>query len=155
MNPFVVHIDDVEEIEGTYSAPFDGEKLSLYRDIGRAAGSKNVGFSWERLLPGRRTSFTHAHSTEEEFVFVLSGTCHVRVIEPGGEAREIPLRAGHGVSFPAGTELAHTFVNHGTEECTLLVVGERRPDTDRVFYPENDEYDAHHAKTRPERHWTR
>lgn len=155
MNPFVVHIDDVEEVEGAYGAPFDGEKLSLYRDIGRAAGSKNVGFGWERLLPGRRTSFTHAHSTEEEFIFVLSGTCHVRVIEPGGEGREIPLRAGHGVSFPPGTEIAHTFVNRGNEECTLFVVGERRPETDRVFYPEDLEYDAHHAASRPERHWTR
>jgi uncharacterized cupin superfamily protein len=76
MYPFIVHVDDVEEVEGTYGAPFDREKLSLYRDIGRAAGSKNVGFSWERLLPGRRTAFTHAHSEEEEFIFVLSGTCH-------------------------------------------------------------------------------
>jgi uncharacterized cupin superfamily protein len=155
MNPFVAHVDDVEEIEGAYGAPFDGEKLSLYRDIGRAAGSKNLGFSWERLPPGRRTSFTHAHSTEEEFVFVLSGTCHVRVIEPGCEPREIPLRTGHAVSFPAGSEIAHTFVNRGKAECTLFVVGERRPESDRVFYPEDPEYDAHHATSRQERHWTR
>lgn len=155
MDPFIVHIDDLEETEGTYPAPFDGEKLSIYRDIGRAAGSKNIGFGWERLPPGRRTSFTHAHSEEEELVFVLSGQCHVRVIEPGAEPREIPLRAGHAVSFPAGTGIAHSFVNRGTEECTLFVVGERRPDTDRVFYPEDPEYDAHHAKHRPTRHWTR
>jgi uncharacterized cupin superfamily protein len=150
----VVHIDDVAEVEGAYVAPFDGEKLSIYRDIGRAAGSKNVGLSWERLLPGRRTSFTHAHSTEEEFVFVLSGSCHLRWIEPGAEPRDIPLRAGHGVAFPAGSEIAHAFVNHGTEECALFVVGERRDD-DRVFYPEDEEYDAFHARTRAERHWIR
>jgi uncharacterized cupin superfamily protein len=155
MDPFIVHVDDVEEIEGAYRSPFDKEKLSIYRDIGRRAGSKNVGFSWERLLPGRRTSFTHAHSEEEEFIFVLSGTCHVRLVEPGSEPREIPLRAGHAVSFPAGTEIAHTLVNRGNEECTLFVVGERRPETDRVFYPEDAEYDAHHARTWPERHWTR
>jgi uncharacterized cupin superfamily protein len=67
----------------------------------------------------------------------------------------MPLRAGHAVSFPAGTAIAHTFVNRGTEECTLFVAGERRPDADRVFYPEDLEYDAHHATTRPQRHWTR
>jgi len=56
MNPFVVHIDDVEEIEGAYVL-LRWEKLSSIRDIGRAAGSKNVGFSWERLLPdGERAS---------------------------------------------------------------------------------------------------
>lgn len=151
----VVHIDDVPEVEGAYPAPFDGEKLTIYRDLGRAAGSQRIGFAVERLLPGRRTSFTHAHSEEEEVVYVLSGTCHVRVIEEGCEPREIPLRAGHSVSFPAGTGIAHTFVNRGSDECTLFIVGERRSDSDRVFYPEDKEYDAQLAKNRPERHWTR
>jgi len=155
MSSYVVHIDDVAEVEGAYPAPFDREKLSIYRDLGRAAGSKNLGFAVERLLPGRRSSFTHAHTDEEEFVYVLSGTCHVRIVEPGSEPAEIPLRAGHAVSFPAATGIAHTFVNHGTEECAVLVVGERRPDVDRVFYPDDLEYDAHFAKNRPQRYWKR
>jgi len=150
----VIHIDDVPEVEGTYPAPFDGEKLSIYRDLGRASGSKTIGLGYERLPPGRRTSFTHAHSHEEEIVYVLAGSCHVRMFAPGGEAREIALRAGHAVTFPAGTGIAHTFVNHGTEECTLLIVGERRPE-DKVFYVEDAEYDAHHAEHRAERHWNR
>jgi uncharacterized cupin superfamily protein len=78
----IVHIDDVEEVEGCYPAPFDTEKLSIYRDLGRAAGSKTIGFAYERLPPGRRTRFTHAHLREEELVYVLSGRCHVRMIEP-------------------------------------------------------------------------
>ena len=151
---FVVHLDEVAEVEGAYRPPFDTEKLSIYRDLGRAAGSKTLGFGHERLPPGRRTSFTHAHEHEEEFVYVLAGTCHVRLIEPGAEPCEIPLRAGHVVSFPAGTGIAHTFVNLGTEECLLLVVGERRAN-DRWFYPEDAAYDAHLAATRPERSWTR
>lgn len=150
-----MHAPSRQEVEGAYPAPFDQEKLSLYRDLGRAAGSKTIGFSFERLPPGRRTSFTHAHSHEEELAYVLSGTCHVRVIEPAAAPREIPLRAGHAVSFPAGTGIAHTFVNNGTEECTLLVVGERRPGVDRGFYAEDLEYEAHFAKTKPERHWVR
>jgi uncharacterized cupin superfamily protein len=155
MTSFVVHIDDVAEVEGTYPPPFDREKLSIYKDLGRAAGSQKIGFAVERLLPGRRTSFTHAHSEEEELVYVLSGTCHVRLIEPGAGPREIALRAGHAVSFPAGTGIAHTFINRGTVECTLFIAGERRPDTDRVFYPEDREYDEHHARARAERHWVR
>jgi uncharacterized cupin superfamily protein len=152
--PFIAHVDDVAEIEGCYPPPFDGEKLSVYRDLGRATGSQRVGFAFERLLPGRRTSFTHAHSHEEEFVYVISGRCHVRLVEAGA-AEEIPLRAGHAVTFPAGTGIAHCFVNRGDEECALLVVGERRPDEDLVTYPDDPAYDAHHAKTRPERHWFR
>ena len=132
---YVVHIDEVQEVEGAYPAPFDGEKLSIYRELGRAAGSKNLGFSFERLPPGRRTSFTHAHSDEEELVYVLSGTCHLRVVEPGSEPREIPLRAGHAVSFLAGTGIAHTVVNRGDAECTLFVVGERRPGRRPLLLP--------------------
>lgn len=155
MVSYIVHADDVEEVEGSYPAPFDREKLSIYRDLGRAAGSKNIGFSLERLLPGRRTSFLHAHSHEEELVYVISGTCVVRIVEPGSEAQEIPLRAGHAVSFPPGTGIGHSFINRGQQECTLFVIGERRPDTDGVFYPEDPEYEAHHAKHRPQHHWNR
>lgn len=152
---YIVHADDVPETEGCYSPPFDGEKLSLYRELGKAAGSRNYGFSIERLLPGRRTSFTHAHTHEEELVYVAEGTCHVRIIEPDQNPRELALRQGHAVSFPAGTGIAHTFINHGEEECTLIVVGERKGDRDRVFYPDDHDYDAHHAETRPEQHWHR
>src|SRR5687768_10643064 len=97
---YVVHLDEIAEEEGSYPAPFDAEKLTIYRDLGRAAGSKAIGVGHERLLPGRRSSFTHAHEHEEEFVFVIAGTCHVRLIEPGAEPREVPLRAGSAVSFP-------------------------------------------------------
>jgi uncharacterized cupin superfamily protein/GNAT superfamily N-acetyltransferase len=152
--PFIAHLDDLSETEGAYPAPFDAEKLTIYKDLGRATGTKTVGFGHERLLPGRRTSFTHAHELEEEFVFVVSGTCHVRLVEPGREPREVPLRAGHAVAFPAGTGIAHTFVNHGTEECVLFIAGERRP-TDRWFYPEDPAYDAHFGGRRPERYWQR
>jgi uncharacterized cupin superfamily protein len=153
--PYVVHVDDVPEVEGAYPPPFDGEKLTLYRELGRAAGTRNIGVGYERLLPGRRSSFTHAHSDEEEIVYVLGGTCHLRVIEPGSAPREVPLRPGHLVSFPAGTGIAHTFVNHGAQECTLLVIGERKPDTDRWSYPEDPDYDQHLARTQPEKHWRR
>ncbi len=155
MSPYVVHIEDVKEEESSYRAPFDAEKLALYRDLGAATGSKSLGFGLDRLLPGRRTSFTHAHSDEEELVYVLAGTCHLRVIEPGKEPQEIALRAGHVVSFPAGTGIAHTFLNRSTEPCDLFVVGERKPGKDRVFYPDDPAYDAHLELTRPERHWKR
>lgn len=151
--PYVVHVDEVAEVEGAYPPPCDAEKLTRYRDLGRATGSVTLGWAWERLLPGRRSSFTHAHSAEEELVFVLGGTCHLRVVEPGGEVRELPLRAGHAVTLAAGTGIAHCFVNRGGAECVLLVVGERKPDRDRWRYPEDPEWVAHLERTSPERLW--
>jgi uncharacterized cupin superfamily protein len=150
---YVVHSDAVAEEEGHYPAPFDGEGLSFGKNLGGAAGSVRVGLWRERIPPGRRTSFTHAHSHEEELIYVLSGTCHVRLLEPGRDAVEIEVRAGHTVSFPSGTRIAHSFVNRGASACEILCFGERRRGDDRVAYPEEPAYQAWVAKNRPEIHW--
>ncbi len=147
---WIVHADDVPEEEGR--PPVDGEALSFFRELGRATGAVKLGMSRERLPPGRRTSFTHAHSEEEELVYVLQGECVLRVLAPGEPVREFPLRAGHAVTFLAGTRIAHTAWNRGERDCVLLVVAARN-DADRVFYPEDREFDAHVAASRPERYW--
>lgn len=152
---YVIHADQVPEEEGHYPRPFHAEKLSFGKNLGKAAGSVDVGLWQERIPPGRRTSFTHAHSDEEELVYVLRGTCHVHLLEDGGEPREIALRAGHAVSFPAGTGIAHCFVNRGVDDCEILCFGERKPGVDRCRYPEDTAYDAHRAATSPETHWPR
>ena len=152
--PFIVFAPDVQEEEGHYPAPFDKERMGLTRNLGKAAGTKSIGLCMDRLPPGERSSFTHAHSHEEELVYVLEGECNVRIIEPGKGPREVPLRAGHVVSFVAGTRIAHCFVNRGSRDCMLLTVGERKRDVDRGFYAEDRDYDAFFARTRPDSHWS-
>jgi uncharacterized cupin superfamily protein len=58
---FIVFAPDVPEEEGRYPAPFDKERLGFFRDLGRAAGSKSIGLVLDRIPPGERMSFTHAH----------------------------------------------------------------------------------------------
>ena len=150
---FVVFAPDVPEAPGHYPAPFDEERVGSFRNLGKAAGSASLGFGIDRLEPGERSSFTHAHAHEEEIVYVLEGECVVRLVEPGKEPVEVPLRAGHVVSFVAGTGLAHCFVNRGTSDCRLFTVGERKPGIERSFYAEDAEYDAFFARERPRCHW--
>lgn len=150
---FIVFAPDVPQVEGHYPAPFDEERVGFSRNLGKAAGSVNLGFGIDRLPPGERSSFTHAHALEEELVYVLEGECVVRLVEPGQEPREVPLRAGHVVSLPAGTGIAHCFVNRSTSDCRLFTVGERKRDVERSFYAEDAEYDAFFARTRPECYW--
>ena len=151
--PFIVFAPDVPEQEGHYPPPFEKERLGLFRDLGKAAGSVSLGFAMDRLPAGERSSFTHAHEREEELVYVLEGECVVRLIEPGHAPREVPLRAGHAVSFVAGTRLAHCFLNRGTRDCLLFTVGERKRDTERCFYAEDRDYDAFFARASPEKYW--
>jgi uncharacterized cupin superfamily protein len=151
---FIVFAPDVPEEEGHYPPPFDKERLGFFRDIGRALGTAHLGVGLDRLPPGERTSFTHAHSDEEELVYVIDGECHVRLIEPGKPPREVPLRAGHFVSFLAGTRIAHCFVNRGSRDCVTLTIGERKRGVDRALYPEDNEYDEFVKREHPARHWS-
>lgn len=151
--PFVVRSSDVTEAGWSYPPPFDTERLSLRRELGEAAGSRSMGVTVERLLPGRRSSFTHAHLREEELVYVLSGRPVLRWIAPGDEPRETELLPGDFVAFPAATGIAHTFWNRTEEEAELLVIGERRVD-ERITYPEDRAYAKWRSEHQPLRTWT-
>lgn len=149
---FVVRSSAVPEHEGSYPPPFDTEKLSVGRDLGRAAGSRSLGCWRERLPRGRRTSFTHAHLREEELVYVLSGRPTLRWVPPGEAASEVELAPGDLVAFPAGTGFAHTLRNDHAEEAELLVVGERKGG-ERAFYADDGDYDRWRSERKPEHGW--
>lgn len=150
--PFILHADDVPETEGRYPPPFDHEGLSFGRDLGRTAGSRTLGAWQERLPPGRRTSFPHAHLLEEELVYVLSGAPLLQWARPGEPMQDELLRPGSVVSFPAGTGIIHTFSNPGPTDAVLLVVGERRAG-DQVGYLDQPALDAWRRLHRPHRVW--
>ena len=123
-------------IEGADDSHYDGddELMSIGARFGRHLGLTRLGIHHERLLPGRRTSYPHAESAEEEFVYVIAGTPDVWL---DGELHR--LQPGDAVGFPAGTGLCHSFLNNSAREVRLLVVGEARKPENRVFYPRNPE----------------
>ena len=93
-----------------------------------------IGVHHLRLPPGHRSSYPHAESTEEEFVYVLEGAPDVWL-----DGTLHRLRPGDGVGFPAGTGLCHSFLNNTDAEVRLLVVGERPRADNRILYPLNPE----------------
>jgi uncharacterized cupin superfamily protein len=149
---FVVRAAAVPEVVAAYPPPFDAVPLSAGRDLGRAAGSRTLGAWVDRVPPGGRSSFTHAHLREEELVYVLAGRPTLRWVPEGEAAREVELAPGDLASFPAGTGTAHAFVNRSAEDALLLVVGERRTG-ERLAYPEDPLFEAWRAEHRPHRVW--
>ncbi len=109
-----------------------------------------LGIHHERLLPGRRVSWPHAEADEEEFVYVLEGTPDLWL---DGYLKR--LQPGDGVGFPAGTGIAHTFINNSESDVRLLVVGEASRERSRIDYPlhpkRNAEIGERHWKDKPER----
>jgi len=128
--------------------PGSDELQSISASFSERFGLMRLGIHHERLLPGRRVSWPHAEADEEEFVYVLEG-------EPDlwadGELKR--LKPGIGVAFPAGTGLAHTFINNTDKDVRLLVAGEASRQRSRIDYPlhpkRNQEIGTRHWKIDP------
>jgi uncharacterized cupin superfamily protein len=102
------------------------------RRLGNHAGLTNFGVNLTRILPGGQSSARHAHTRQDEFVYVIKG-----VIDLETDAGVETLHAGLCAGFPAGTGNGHRFVNRSEEEVFLLVVGDRTRG-DEVIYPDID-----------------
>ena len=102
------------------------------RRLGDHAGLRNFGVNLTRIIPGGQSSYRHAHSHQDEFVYVLEGKV---VLESNGGAQT--LTSGVCAGFPAGTGDVHRFVNRSTSDVTLLVIGDRTAG-DEITYPDVD-----------------
>lgn len=126
--PFIISTESVPERESRY--PNSDEANALSRRIGRAAGLLRIGINVVRLLPGRRSSWPHAESREEEFVYVLEGDVDVWI-----DGAIYPMKPGDLAAFPSGTGICHTFINNSEREVKLLVGGEAEKRDNRIYYP--------------------
>jgi uncharacterized cupin superfamily protein len=115
----------------------DTELQGIGAPLAAKLGLTRIGIHHVRLLPGRRTSYPHAESAEEEFVFVIEGTPDAWI-----DGHLHRLAPGDSVAFPAGTGICHTFLNNTHHEVRLLVIGECSKDENRIRYPMNEAYEA-------------
>ena len=140
----IVHWSEIEEQDNSHYED-DDELMAISAPFGQHFGLTRHGIHHQRLLPGRRTSYPHAESTEEEFVYVLEG-----VVDAWVDGVLHPMRAGDLAAFPAGTGVAHTFINNGEREARLLVGGEASKPGSQIDYPLNPE---RRAQIAPEQWW--
>lgn len=138
------HWRDLEDADDA-AYPGDTELMSIGAPLARKMGLTRIAIHHERLPPGRRTSYPHAESAQEEFVYVLEGTPDVWL-----DGHLHRLSPGDAVSFPPGTGICHSFLNNTGEEVRLLVIGEPNFPQNRIAYPTNPAYQASIG----ERGWT-
>ena len=118
--------------EYTHVYPQSIEPMGPIRQIGKEAGLKRIGINIQRLPPGTRSSWPHAEEDEEEFVYVVSGQ-----VEAWIDGNIHRMTQGDLAAFPAGTGIAHCFINNTGSEAVLLVGGEAPKPGSRIFYPIN------------------
>ena len=111
----------------------EGDLRARAAALGRALGLERLGVNHETLPPGCRSALPHAHSHEEELVFVVKGCPDLWI-----DGHLHRLQPGDAAAFPAATGIAHCLINNTAEEVELLVVGETNP-ADQVAYPVDPE----------------
>jgi uncharacterized cupin superfamily protein len=102
------------------------------RPLGDLFGLTNFGVNLTRLTSGGMSALRHAHSRQDELVYILQG--RPTLITDAGENILAP---GMCAGFKAGSSDAHYLVNRTESDVVFLEVGDRSAD-DTVAYPDDD-----------------
>jgi len=102
------------------------------RPLGDLFGLTNFGVNLTRLVPGAVSALQHAHSRQDEFIYILQG--EPTLITSAGETQ---MQPGMCAGFKAGTGNAHHLVNRTTTDVVYLEVGDRTIG-DAGSYPADD-----------------
>ncbi len=99
--------------------PFNPESEMRMAPLSGPAGLKRLGVQFIRIPPGKQSFIPHAHSVEEEFVFVVEGEADL--VLDGVVHRIGP---GDFVGFPTDGVIHH-LVCVGPTDLVYLTAGER------------------------------
>src|SRR5262245_65987077 len=90
--------DVPESNSSSYPEPFrEGQRKRFNRRLGDHAGLKNYGVNLIRVLPGGQSSARHAHSKQDELVYVIEA--EFGLVTDAGAYTGTP---GVGTGSPAG-----------------------------------------------------
>ncbi|TVQ09362.1 MAG: cupin domain-containing protein [Leptolyngbya sp. DLM2.Bin27] len=116
-----------------YPAPFAAQMAGrIKRPLGDLFGLSNFGVNLTTLAPQAVSALRHAHSQQDEFIYVVVG--HPTLYTDAGRTT---LEPGMCAGFKAGSGNAHRLVNETDTEVVYLDVGDRTPG-DQVTYPDDD-----------------
>jgi uncharacterized cupin superfamily protein len=102
------------------------------RPLGDVFRLSNFGVNLTRLAPGGASALRHAHSKQDEFVYILAG--QPLLLTDRGETLLAP---GMCAGFKAGSGNGHQLINRTNDDVLYLEIGDRTPG-DAVLYPDDD-----------------
>jgi uncharacterized cupin superfamily protein len=116
-----------------YPEPFASRMVRREkRQLGDVFGLANFGVNLTRLAPKAVSALRHAHTRQDEFVYILQGhpTLHT-------DAGKTQLAPGMCAGFKAGTGNGHRLVNETAQDVLYIEVGDRTAG-DEASYPDED-----------------
>lgn len=111
-----------------FSHPFNPNSAISFVPLSDRVGMQRAQLGLGRIAPGRESFVPHAHSAQEEFVFILEGTGEMEI-----DGQCVTLEKGDYVGFPVDGAI-HQLYNRGSEELVYLMGGERTA-TDMAQFP--------------------
>lgn len=116
-----------------YPEPFASRMVGREkRPLGDFFCLTNFGVNLTRLAPNAASALRHAHTRQDEFVYILQG--HPTLHTDEGLTQ---LSPGMCAGFKAGSGNAHCLINETEEDVVYLEVGDRTPG-DEGSYPDAD-----------------
>ena len=116
----IVRAADIEAHAQEFSHPWNPASQMFGTQLARSVGLKRTGVNLIRVPAGKESYVYHAHTCEEEWLYVLSGRAVALI-----DGQEYELAPGDFAGFPAPS-VAHLLKNPGPEELVYLVGGENR-----------------------------
>lgn len=102
------------------------------RPLGDLFGLANFGVNLTRLAPGALSALRHAHSRQDEFVYIVQG--HPTLHTDEGRTQLAP---GMCAGFRAGSGNGHQLINETADDVVYLEIGDRLAG-DGASYPDDD-----------------
>jgi uncharacterized cupin superfamily protein len=116
-----------------YPEPFGARMTGREkRALGDYFGLSNFGVNLTRLAPGAISALRHAHSLQDEFIYILQG--HPILLTDQGATS---LSPGMCAGFKAGSGNGHHLRNDTGNDVIYLEVGDRNAG-DTAHYPDDD-----------------
>jgi uncharacterized cupin superfamily protein len=116
-----------------YPEPFASRMNGrVKRALGDLFGLTNFGVNLTRLAPGAMSALRHAHTRQDEFVYILEGRPSLYT-----DTGRTELAPGMCAGFKAGTGDGHHLVNETASDVVYLEIGDRTPG-DEGSYPDDD-----------------
>lgn len=109
------------------------------RPLGDLFGLTNFGVNLTRLAPQGESALRHAHTVQDEFIYVLEG--RPTLVTDAGETQ---LEPGMCAGFKGGSGDAHHLVNRTVSDVVYLEIGDRMAG-DGASYPDDDIQAVHGA----------
>ncbi|HTM09797.1 MAG TPA: cupin domain-containing protein [Verrucomicrobiae bacterium] len=116
-----------------YPEPFASRMAGRQKQpLGDLFGLTNFGVNLTRLAPKAVSALRHAHTKQDEFVYILQGQPTLHTDE--GRTRLAP---GMCAGFKAGSGNGHRLINETGEDAVYLEIGDRTAG-DEGSYPDDD-----------------